>query len=338
MSVNESYYGLAEGINGPVFAVAVGIELMLALVPNLFIVLYTLCHHKVLEQPSMIFLTGLALVNLLMTVLFLPFTVISAAAGEWIFGQTAEQKDGMCQFVGFVFSLAVTLTFHMLALVSIDRFLFITKPFVYRNYMMRPWVAYAMLVTVWIVGVLQNILPFIGFGRNDYARRVASCLPVWDYVDYVIYYTTLTLVPVVIIVITTLWTFCFARAFLRRRRDEKLKLASMAMSTQRVTVDYSHIYTKKVCHLFGMFGMLLVVLVASIVPFILAGVAYVSVGLENVPSQAYATAFIIYFASNIAYPTVQAYFRRDIRNALVNGFRRILRCRTSEVSTNPESV
>ena len=331
MSANESYYILHEDINGPAFAVAVGIELILALVPNLFIVLYTLCHHKVLEQPSMIFLTGLALVNLLMTVLFLPFTVISAAAGEWIFGQTVEQKDGMCQFVGFVFSLAVTLTFHMLALVSVDRFLFITKPFVYRNYM-KPWVAFVLVATAWILGILQNIAPFAGLGRNDYARYVASCLPVWDYVDYVIYYTILTLVPVVIIVVTTLWTFCFTRRFLRE--DKNLKLASMTKSTQQV--ECNNIYTKKVRHLFGIFGMLLVVLVASIFPFVLAGVAFVSVGLENVPAQVYATVFIIYFTSNIAYPIIQAYFRQDLRNVIVNGFRRIqtyqCACTTSEVS------
>ena len=330
MSVNESFYILDEDINGPAFAVAVGIELILALVPNLFIVLYTLCHHKVLEQPSMIFLTGLAVVSLLVTVLFLPFTVITAAAGEWIFGQTVEQKDGVCQFVGFVFSLAVTLTFHVLALLSIDRFLFIVKPFVYRNYM-KPWVAFVLLATVWTLGILQNIAPFVGLGRNNYAGYVASCLPAWDYVDYVIYYTVLTLVPVVIIVVTTLWTFCFIRTFLRQ--DKNLKLTSMTVS-----VESNHIYKRKVCHLFGILGMLLAVLVASIVPFIVAGIAHVSVGLENVPGQVHATIFIIYFASNIAYPTIQAYFRQDIRNAVVNGFTRIPRCRTSNIRTKPEYV
>ena len=329
MPVNESFYILDEDINGPVFTVAVGIELMLALVPNLFIVLYTLCHHKVLEQPSMIFLTGLALVSLLVTVLFLPFTVITAAAGEWIFGQTAEQKDGMCQFVGFVFSLTMTLTFHMLALLSIDRFLFITKPLVYRNYM-RPWVAFALVVTAWILGILQNIAPFIGLGRNNYSGSVASCLPpLWNSL-FLIYHTILTLVPVAIIAVTTLWMFCFTCTFLRQ--DKNLRLTSMTMSTHQV--ECNHIYSKKFCRLFGIFGMLMASLIASIVPLILAGV---SVGLEhNIPSQVYAIAFVIYFASNIAYPTIQIYFRRDLCNAIVKGFRGIIIIRTSKANTKQD--
>lgn len=317
MSANESSYNLDEDINGPVFAVAVGLELVLGLVLNLFIVLYTLCHCKVLQQPSMILLMWLALVSLLVTTLFLPFTVISAAAGGWIFGQTAGQKYGTCQFVGFVFSLGVTLTFHMLALLSIDRFLFIVKPLVHRSYV-KPWVAWVLVSIVWFLAVLQNIAPFVGLGENDYAPFVASCLPSWYFTYYVLYYTVLTLVPITIITVTTLWTFCFTRMFLRRA-DKDLKLTSTTVSMQQV--EYN-VYSKKIRHLFGIFGMLLAVLVASVIPFVLAGIA--SAGLD-IPAPVYATVFIVYFASTIAYPTIQAYFRQDLRDAVVNGFRRLSR-------------
>ena len=324
-STNENYF--IEGINGPGFAVAVGIELILAIIPNLFILLYTLCHYKILKQPSMIFLTGLALVNLLIPILFLPFTAITAATGEWIFGETDEQRDGVCQFVGFVFSVAVTLTFHMLALISVDRFILIVKPFIYRAYM-KPWVAYLLVAVAGVLGILQNVAPFAGLGDIDFASFVASCLPLWVFTDYVIYYTVLTLAPVAIIVVTTLWTFCFTRKFIRKDRDQRLASATSIT----VQEEYRDIYTRRVCNLVGIFGMMLIILVASIIPFVLANIAIVFVGLNNVPIPLYGAAFIIFFSSYAAYPIIQAYFRRDLQSAIHRGLQRIKVCKTSTIS------
>ena len=303
---------MIEGINGPVFAVAVGIELILAIIFNLFIVFYTLCHYKILKQPSMIFLTGLALVNLLMPTLFLPFTVIAAAAGEWIFGETDEQRDGVCQFVGFVFSVAVTLTFHMLALISVDRFILIIKPTFYQKYM-KSYIALILVGIVWLLAILKNISPFLGLGRNDFAGFVGSCLPVWEHTDYVVYYSILTLIPVLVIIVTTVWTFCFSCRFIRREQS---------VTSTQTEID-SNVYARKMCNLIGLFGMLLIIMIASIIPFILAGVAIASVGIENIPGPVYASAFVIYFLSNIGYSVVQIYFRGDIRGAIWHGMRQL---------------
>lgn len=56
MDVNDSVSYFIVDINGPSFAVVVGIELILAFIPiksYLFIVVYSLCHYKILKQPSL---------------------------------------------------------------------------------------------------------------------------------------------------------------------------------------------------------------------------------------------------------------------------------------------
>ena len=71
---STSSYLISDGLNGPAFAVVVGIEMILALLTNLTIFIFTLYQWKSLKQPSTIFLSGLLLANLIMTIFFMPFT------------------------------------------------------------------------------------------------------------------------------------------------------------------------------------------------------------------------------------------------------------------------
>ena len=75
---STSRYVINDDLNGPAFAVVVGIEMILALFTNFTIVIFTLYQWKSLKQPSIIFLTGLVLANLMMTIFVMPFRVITA--------------------------------------------------------------------------------------------------------------------------------------------------------------------------------------------------------------------------------------------------------------------
>ena len=118
-TTNNSYV-LSGEINGSVYTAVLSIELVLAFVPNLFIIVYSLCHPVTLKQPSMIFLTGLAVINLLSVTLYIPFAVITASTGEWIFGETDEQREGVCQFAGFMLTYTGGTSIHTLAIISFD--------------------------------------------------------------------------------------------------------------------------------------------------------------------------------------------------------------------------
>ena len=88
----------------PLLAVAVGIECAFAFIINLFLLIFTFCHPKKLKEPSNMFLTNFVLINLLMAVVIMPTIIVTAATGKWMFGGTPEEKNGTCQFVGFVFT------------------------------------------------------------------------------------------------------------------------------------------------------------------------------------------------------------------------------------------
>jgi len=133
--LNLSNWLLAEDLVGPALAIFVGLELLLAVPLNLFIVAHTVYHAGKGIKSSSFLLFMLALVNLLMALLYLPFWTAAAAAEEWFFGNTDRVRLLLCQTNGFAFVFLSVASIHILGVISVDRFLSITKPHFHRRYM-----------------------------------------------------------------------------------------------------------------------------------------------------------------------------------------------------------
>ena len=154
----------------------VALVMVTEFVANLFVIIVTFCHPKLFKKPSTIFLTSLLLADLVLVVFVMPFSVISTASGEWIFGQSNEQKYGVCQFVGFMLWYSVLLVTATLAIVSFDRFLSIVKPCIHKQYM-KPHAAVIIIVIAWIICAVLNTTPFYGLGKFLYADDEGTCGP-----------------------------------------------------------------------------------------------------------------------------------------------------------------
>ena len=102
----EGNFSLNEEFSGPAVAAVLIVEMILALIANGVVLSITLYQRKSLKQPSTIFFTSLILAHLVLNLLYLPFTIIGLAAGEWIFGST-DEKTGTCTFAAFVFSYII---------------------------------------------------------------------------------------------------------------------------------------------------------------------------------------------------------------------------------------
>jgi len=142
------HWTLAEELNGPAISFFITLQLVLALPSNLFIILHSLCHWKSsLKKSAVVLLFSLALSNLLMAVLYMPFAGVASGAGEWIIGRTDYTREVLCNIHGFVFEYSATLTGHVLVLISVDRFLFIVKAPDYHKIM-------TYKVTVFIIAII----------------------------------------------------------------------------------------------------------------------------------------------------------------------------------------
>ena len=294
LSRMEGNFTLNDDISGPAVAAVLIVEMILALIANGVVLSITLYQRKSLKQPSTIFFNSLILAHLVLNLLYLPFIIIALAAGEWIFGNTDEEKRGTCYFAAFNFWWVVLVISMTLDAISFDRFLFIVKPHLHKRFM-RPWVALTLTIAIWILSAVLSIVRAFGFQLDFYTHFCS--LP--SSISYGVLGIITAFVTLGIIFITSLCTFCFTRRFFK---------------DQSVIAGES-VYASKKKRLFGIFGSMLLIYGICFVP----GVLYLFLSLFiNLPLWFNIVATICFLFITVASPIIQSYFRPEIKSVLVS--------------------
>ena len=317
-------FTISDDINGPLVATVVGLEILAALVTNWFVLIFTLCHPKILKQSSILLLTNFVLANLLMASVYMPTIVITAATGEWVFGRSVKEKVASCMFIGFIFAYTIFLTTFTLTAISVDRFLFIVKPFVHKQYM-KTWVVVTIDLIVWIVSGLLTVTPFFDFGEYSFSASISTCIPPWnsDRIAYVVLTFLLGIMCIVTITVTSIWTFCFTHKFIKKTES--------FLSTSQ---DEKHVYNSHVVKLMGIFGTMLLVTAVTYAPALIACFVGFIITFEKLPRQVYATITILFYTVTISNPIIQSYFRRDLKDFIVFYTKKVYYCVVRDSSTD----
>ena len=289
-------------VNGPALAAVLAIETVAAFVANIIVLSITLYQRKSWKQPSTIFFTSLILSHLVMVFLYLPLCVIAVAAEEWIFGMNFEQKIATCSFAAYVIWYNVLVIQITLATISFDRFLFIVKPHLHKRFM-KPWTALVITIGIWLLAGLLNSGPFVGLGEYEYDDAYGSCVPLWQgNTAYVLYMLIISLLCCTVILVTSIWTFCFTRKFIKDQSQ----------------ISGENVYVSRKKRLFGIFGSMLLVYGICFLPSLISGGITSAVIL---PDPVYAVNMVTFQFITVASPLVQSYFRPDIKAAILFALR-----------------
>ena len=303
--LEENYnFTLNPLISGPALASVVGLELLAGFITNSVLLALTVFQWKNWKLPSTVFLTNLLICNLMLVFLVMPFTVITGATGEWIFGSNAVEKRMVCRIIAFILWYGITVFTFGLVILSFDRFFYVVKAVAYKNRMTIKK-AVIIVIATWLVGGLMNITPFFGMGKYSFIACCGVCVPRWaGEPEYIVYILIIYITCIMSIIVTSIWTCVFTRRFIGK--DER-RTRFVSQNTR------SHLYATKNQRLLGLFGMTVTVHLMCYLP------AIVSIFLElfiSVPVQLYTTMYVSFLMAATLGPLVQSFFRRDIRETL----------------------
>lgn len=301
-------------------AASVAIEITLALSINLFVLIFTICHPKLLKLPSIIYLTNFVLINLFAVIFFMPSVVVTAVSGEWIFGETFKQKMASCQFVGFVFNTSLFLTTFILTAISVDRFLYIVRPFASAEQSTKSWVAILISAISWIIVVscLISILPVLKFGSlYVFTIANATCVTGWETqsLGFSVFLFLMLLICIIIIAVTSTWTFCVTHNFIKARH-----LTTFTRDGQKDIV-----YNRSIRRVFGIFGTMLLVTAIQYTPPVILLLVGFSIGFGNIPLDVYTITLAFTYSFTITNPLIQVFFRKEL-NTFVTNFYNSMKC------------
>lgn len=295
-----------------------GVILVVGLALNLMVILYTVCHRKSLKESIDVLLLGSSVVNLMILLSFNPAQLATTFTGKWGFGDV-ETSRVLCQINGFFTGLCDTIN-HVLALISVDRFFRLVKPLVHKQYF-TPWVSVFMLCTVFVIVVTQSVVN-LALGRIEYAKLLSVCVPHRNIgIAVTVSVVMVQVMPFVVIVVTTAWTFCSTHNFIRGDHLRRTDAIGSKEPVARVIED--NLYTKRIKKLFGMFGLLVISQVISVLPFVLIMTLSLTVGETNLPTSYIFISVFCIFSGSICNPIIQSYFRKDLSDFLKGVWKKI---------------
>ena len=114
------------------------------------LVVYVILKNKRLHTPTNFFLANLAVSDLLVTCLNVPFNIMRHVMYDWPFGET------LCHLVNFSLMVSVYVSTYTLTSIALDRHRVVLKPLSAR---MSKSLAAGLLVSIWVLAVLLS-LPF----------------------------------------------------------------------------------------------------------------------------------------------------------------------------------
>ncbi|XP_078129232.1 5-hydroxytryptamine receptor 7 [Sander vitreus] len=146
---------------------------------NLLVVI-SVCFVKKLRQPSNYLIVSLAVADLSVALAVMPFVSITdLIGGQWIFGQF------FCNVFIAMDVMCCTASIMSLCVISIDRYLGITKPLTYPVRQNGCCMA-KMVLSVWLLSASITLPPLFGWAQNVNDGRV--CLISQDF-GYTVYST-----------------------------------------------------------------------------------------------------------------------------------------------------
>lgn len=148
-----------EGIALDSQVIGVGIFLamfiLVAIVGNILVILSVLC-NKHLQTVTNFFIVNLAIADLLLSIIVLPFSASLEVFGCWVFGRV------FCNIWAAVDVLCCTASILSLCIISIDRYIGVKHCLKYPT-IMTERKAGVILVVVWVSSMVISIGPLLGW-------------------------------------------------------------------------------------------------------------------------------------------------------------------------------
>ena len=332
-SINEVYRAIGITIG------TIMLFFFLLGVPGNGLIIFSIIRNRLYEQPTLLLLLNLALVDFMTSIIILPPIIITGIAGEYIFGGSDYIRCKVCELGLFIvlFSLANIFT---LALLSVDRLILIRIPLKYHKIMTLKLTVFLVLL-IWITLIFLSIFPSVfNIGSMYYDHPTFACLPQYDGSSQVtlnIYYgLVLFLVGVIafiIIVIANAWIIAIARRNIKQIYSVQNDVKKQLQYSDSVRDVFKNKKNRKQLQLLRVFGL---ILISNIITWIPSLIRIIEASIR--PSdQSLWSNFILIVSINshcIIHPFIQAGLIPEIRRyfLLPSKFCSLC-CRTRAVTT-----
>ncbi|XP_006820691.1 5-hydroxytryptamine receptor 1F-like [Saccoglossus kowalevskii] len=321
-----------------------GTVILLTIIGNWLVVL-SVCLVRKLRTPANYLYVSLAVSDLSIAILVMPLALVKEISGTWMFGE--EVCD---MWIAFDVTIC-TSSILTLCMISVDRYLAITRPFKYLT-KRTPRLMAVMITTIWVASALISLPPIFGWGNGN-VHADNDCLVSQDYA-YTIY-STFGAFYAPLTVMIVIYAKLYRAADLLRRADIKQNRAGMfnprkpkhvtkMVKTNTKNAGYENVVTfhvpKECKHRHGAnismtgerkaaktLGVIMGAFILCWLPFFILALLRPFCNCE-IPLVLNGCFLWLGYCNSMLNPVIYAMFNRDFRRP----FRLLLTCRWKEVT------
>ena len=153
---------------------------LVALIGNLslYIIVYK---NKTLQTISNLYILNLAAADIMVSVLSIPFTVVTVIVGRWLFCDTA------CVVLGFFTILSFIASVMSLGMIAINRYFYIVKWNTYKKTFSKKK-SFLFAAAVWVVSITLASPPLFGWAEYRFIPGKSFCFVYWPSNVYFMYF------------------------------------------------------------------------------------------------------------------------------------------------------
>ncbi len=300
------------------------------------VVQMTLIKDKFYQEPSSFLLFNLTIVDLLTCLLVMPILAVPGlAGGKYILGTSDYQLCQTCYASVMLVISLLLVSLHILAVMSVDRLVYIIRPLTYHKTVTIPRTIVAVLFS-WIVSVLLSLPPLFQFGEIGLSNYVGACSPLLTTHTRVgpsYYYIALLvleiLVPVNTLIISNVWliiTLCKSS-----RKRLRMSQVSFTKQTPNINRQAKSNYTKQQLNMVMMFGLIFLGNIISWAPIIIS-LLYLASQRGSNTSIAFSVIYISFLSQSVFHPILESCLittvRKSLKKTLTSARNKIKNCQS----------
>ena len=267
---------------------------------------------------------NVAISNLLVCILILPFVIVSGYSSEFVFGSSDYVRCIFCSMGSANITLPMVSS-YTLALISVGRLLYLKKPLRYSS-IVTPARVSALFVIVWVVRVVSVVValpPYFGFGGISFSYTNLACVPlvIWKTPGLPNVYYYLILVPIgqvsiAVLFVMYIWIVSISRQYILKN-PKRFALLHKQFATQLKYLSkkgpgYDE-EMNKIIHsankqqqfrMVQVLGAIFLTNIITWIPMIVLMIASVFIGTK-IPTFCYSFVYIFYLLEIILHPLLQ---------------------------------
>ena len=313
-SVTEEYWVL-EGkyrVNGQVTAAFMLLFLAVGLPWNVMVVI-TVLKKRLYHQPAILLLLNLVVTDILMLLIRLPIIAVTGIAGEYLFGSTDMMRCWFCS-TGFISVTLMMNSLFVVALMSLDRFLFIYKPLEYER-KVTPRRTLAAITVIAILSIAIGLFSYAIPEAMYFRRSSLSCTLNHRKYGYIIFVITALFLALAVIIACNIWTIYIVQKNIKA--VYKIRTSLHNKDKESYNLGLSKILSKKChkkqLHLFRVFGGLLLSSTIAWIPKIVVEMSHF---ISNIPLSISTTSNILFLSQLAVHPILETTLISDVREPL----------------------